>query len=147
MKYIWALFVLLFLTACGGNKLPFGAELENLNKESIAHMYDSETNNLDLSRSWLHGTLDLTQLLSDEIVSNITQIDISDNTIEDILLPEMPELVYLDMSDNKLSNEDIKNLPNIKLNKTYLDVSGNSISKSFLEALESKMKQYHPDVK
>lgn len=146
MKYLLTLFFCIALVWCNNNS-SFIWDVENPDTGQIESTYNSETKQLDLSNAWFSWELDLNTLMGTWITSEVTYINLSGNQLDSIILPSLPNLMYLDLSDNKLDDEDIVNLPEIKLNKTYLDVSWNNITQTLLEALEAKMTEYHPDIK
>ncbi len=142
MKYIAILTLLFTLVSCG-NSLPRDADITNLSYEDINTAYNEKKNTLDLSGLGLSQELNMTTFVSDEIAASIEVLNLSNNDIDGIILPDMPNLKKLDLSNNGLKDKDMKNLAQIKLNKTFLDISGNPVSSEILKAVQAKNDKYH----
>lgn len=144
MKYIATLALLFFLTSCGAS-LPRDADLRDLSYEDISAAYDEKQSTLDLSGLGLAQELNMTTFISPEIAATIEVLNLSNNDIDGIIIPNMPNLKRLDLSNNSLKDADMKNLAQIKLNKTFLDLSGNPLSSEILQAVQAKNEKYHSE--
>ncbi len=93
--------------------------LRNVGIKSIKLPKEADIEHLDLSKSSLSASLDLSPY------SNLTYLDLSGgNKIPEIIFPESAQFTYLDVASNPISSLDIPNQQNIE----YLGIGGTELT-------------------